>query len=376
MKFTKFFSLMLAATMFAVGCESTSTPTPEPGPGGSTTTGAITLEASATAIELGEAITFTVMQEGQDVTAAASIYETATFTVVENPYTPATTGTFSFYATKGKESSEIITVTVMASVPELPADEFPESTKFNHRVLLIDHTGVNCGNCPRVMDGLEALAKTDAHLNYTEACVHGGGYAPSSSDKAYSDAAKIVDQFYHPTGYPNIQFNFRAGQGDIGNVTSFVNNNTRIINSLVKAEGADAGISASVSGDSSTVYVTIGVKAAVEQEYRATAWLLENNIYNPNQSGASKDSHRIHNHALRNIAGNYSRNDISGDSIGVITVGEVKEFTFELPIISTKWKVENMEVLIIISAPDANGRYEVVNTAVCPVNSTLQYEYL
>ena len=371
MKFTKFFSLMLAAAALAVGCE----PTPEQ-PDVPQTSGSITLEASSSAIELGQSVTFTVLQEGQDVTAASTIYETATFTAVENPYTPTTTGTFSFYATKGKESSAIITVSVMASVPEVPADQNPESTAFNHRVLLIDHTGLNCGNCPRVMDGLEALAKTEAHQHYSEACVHGGGYAPSSSDKAYSDAAKIVDQYYRPGGYPNIQFNFRAGEGDIGTVTSFVNNNTRIINKLVKADGADAGISAAATGDSSAVYVSIGVKAAVEQEYRVTAWLLENNIYNPNQAGASKDSHRIHNHALRNIAGNYSRNDISGDSIGVVAVGEVKEVSFELPIISTKWNVSNMEVLIIVSAADATGRFEVVNTAVCPVNGTLEYEYL
>ncbi|MBO5672427.1 MAG: Omp28-related outer membrane protein [Alistipes sp.] len=371
MKITKFFSLMLAAALVAVGCEST----PSDKPDVPSTTGAITLEAPAS-IELGQPINFTVMQEGQDVTAAATIYETAGFTAVENPYTPTTTGTFSFYATKGKESSEIISVTVMASVPTLPEDEFPESTKFNHRVLLIDHTGLNCGNCPRVMDGLEALAKTDAHMHYNEACVHGGGYAPSSSDKAYSDAAKIVDQFYRPSGYPNIQFNFRAGAGDIGYVDNFVKNNTAIINSLVKAEGADAGIAVAANGDQTAVYVSIAVKAAVEQEYRLTAWLLENDIYNPGQSGATKDSHKLHQHALRNIAGAYSRNDISGDSIGVIAAGQVKEHSFELPIISNKWVVSNMEVLVIVSAPNKNGQFEVVNTAVCPINSTIGYEYL
>lgn len=369
MKITKFFSLMLAAALVAVGCETGSKPDVP------STTGAITLEAPAS-IELGQAITFTVMQEGQDVTAAATIYETAGFTAVENPYTPTTTGTFSFYATKGKESSAIITVTVMASVPVLPEDQYPDSTKFNHRVLLIDHTGLNCGNCPRVMDGLEALAKTDAHMHYNEVCVHGGGYAPSGSDKAYSDAAKVVDSYYRPSGYPNIQFNFRAGQGDIGNVSSFVSNNTKIINSLVKPEGADAGIAAAVSGDQTAVYVSIAVKAAVEQEYKLTAWLLENNIYNPGQAGASKDSHKIHNHALRNIAGNYSRNDISGDSIGVIAAGQVKEHSFELPVISNKWAVDNMEVLIIVSAPNKNGQFEVVNTTLCPINSTVGYEYL
>lgn len=371
MKLTKFFAMMLAVAGFAVGCEPT--PNDEKVPDAS---GAITLEVNSSAIELGQEIVFTVMQEGKDVTAAATIYSTKTYTEVENPYTPTTTGTFSFYATKGKESSPVITVTVMASVPELPADAQPDNTKFNHRVLLIDHTGVNCGNCPRVMDGLVALAETDAHNHYNEVCVHGGGYAPSGSDKAYSDDARIVDQFYRPQGYPNVCFNFYGGQGSISGVAQFVSQNTNIINSLVKADGADAGIAVAANGDSSSVFVSLAVKAAVEQEYKVSAWLLENNIYNPRQSGASKDHHKNHNFALRKIGGQFSKSDLSGDSLGVIKAGETKEYSFELPIISNQWVVENMDVLIIVSAKDEKGRFEVVNTASCKVNDVKEFEYL
>lgn len=371
MKLTKFFALMLAAATFAVGCDGGDTPdVPE-------ATGAITLEVANASIELGEDIVFTVMQEGKDVTAAATIYKAYDdYAEVSNPFTPTATGSFSFFATKGKESSKTVTVTVMASVPVLPEDSDPANTKFNHRVLLIDHTGVNCGNCPRVMDGLKALAETEVHNHYNEVCVHGGGYAPSGSDKAYSDAARVVDQFYGPRGYPNICFNFRDGQGNIGGVDQFVQQNSAIINRLVKADGADVGIAAAASGDKTAVYVSFAVKAAVEQEYKVTAWLLENQIYNPGQSGASRDYHKMHDFALRNIAGEYSRGDLSGDSLGVIAVGEVKEHYFELPIISNKWVVENMDVLIIVSAKNEDGRFEVVNTVSCPVNGTVNYEYL
>ncbi len=372
MKITKFFSFMLAASLFAVGCDNTSTPDNPDTP----VSGAITLEVESTAIELGESIVFTVMQEGQDVTANATIYETQNFTEVENPYTPTTTGTFSFYATKGKESSAIVAVTVMASVPELPEDSDPTNTKFNHRVLLVDHTGTYCGNCPRVMDGLKALAETEWHSHYNEVCVHGGGFAPAGADNAYSDAASVVDQFYRPNGYPNIRFNFYAGEGNIGNVSQFVSQNSNILRNLVKADGADAGISIAANGDKTAVYVSVGVKAAVEKEYKVTAWLLENSIHNPGQAGASKDYHKLHDFALRNIAGNYSRNDLSGDSIGVIAAGEVKECSFELPIVSNKWVVENMHVLVIVSAQDSSGRFEVVNTATCSINSVANYEYL
>ena len=375
MKITKFFSLMLAVAMFAVGCEKTPN-SGEPKPNVPEASGAITLTTNASAIELGESITFTILQEGQDVTAAATIYITSTYTPVENPYTPETTGTFSIYATKGKESSEIVVVTVMASVPELTEDIFPESTAFNHRVLFVDHTGTSCGNCPRVMEGLKAMAETDIHESYSEVCVHGGSFAPASSDKAYSDAAKVVDQFYKPNGYPNIRFNFYDGQGNIGSKTEFVRENTKAIQNLLNPDGAEAGISIATSGDSSSVYVAYAVKARVAQEYRVTAWLLENNINNPAQSGTSNPEFKIHHHALRNIAGNYSRNDLSGDSIGELAAGETKEGTFKIDVISNKWVVENMEVLFIVSAQNEQGRFEVVNTAVCPINTAVGFEYL
>ena len=44
--------------------------------------------------------------------------------------------------------------------------------------------------------------------------------------------------------------------------------------------------------------------------------------------------------------------------------------------IGTKWKYENMGVLVIVSAKDANGGWEVVNTAKCQVGETKMFEYL
>ena len=254
--------------------------------------------------------------------------------------------------------------------PDIPVDDV---LTFNHRILLIDHTGVNCGNCPRVMDGLAALAETEVHNHYNEVCVHGGGFAPSGSDNAYSDAATVVDKFYEVYGYPDIRFNFYDGEGNIGNVTQFVAQNTEYINSLVKRDGADAGIAVSAELYYTDIYVDIDVKAAVEQEYKVTAWLLENNIYNPQQRGASKESHKIHNHALRNIGGTYSADDLSGEYLGKMLRGEEKSYNFNIGVLGSSWETANMEVLVIVSAKNSDGLFEVVNTALCPVNTWVDY---
>lgn len=373
MKISKFFALLCAAATFAfVGCEPVDG-TEEPTPDLPTTTGSITLSADKTTIALGETVKFTVMQEGVDVTAAATIYDPSMNKLVNGEFVAEATGTYSFFATKGGESSNYVYVTVMASVPTLPEDTDVANTKFNHRILAIDHTGINCPNCPLMTDNLRAFHKTEWANNYNEVTCHAGGYA--GGDPANSPAANVVNQFYSPSGYPTLNLNFYSGYVPNYYTDTFVVKMGEEFEKLIKKDGADAGIAVAVTGDSEMVYATVSVKAAVEQEYKVTAWLLESKIYG-NQSGASEDYHKIYNYALRNVGGSYSRADISGDSVGVIKVGEYAETGFELPITSSKWKVENMDVLIIVSAKDKTKRWEVVNTALCPVNSTVGYEYL
>ena len=338
-----------------------------------TTTGPITLSADKTIVGLGDTVQLTVMQEGVDVTAATTIYDSSMNKLANGEFVAEATGTYSFIAFKGRESSNYVYVMVMASVPVLPEDTDAANTKFNHRILVIDHTGIKSPYCPQMTDNLRAFHNTEWVNNYNEVTCHAGAYA--GGDPANSPAANVVDQFYGPSGYPTLNLNFYSGDVPNYYTDTFVVKMGEEFKKLIKKDGADAGIAVAVTGDSEMVYATVSVKAAVEQEYKVTAWLLESKIYG-NQSGASEDYHNIYNHALRNIGGTYSKNDISGDSVGVIKVGECAETGFELPITSSKWKVENMDVLIIVSAKDKTMRWEVVNTALCPVNSTVNFEYM
>ena len=363
MKFTKFFALLCAATVGFVACEEKPAPTPEP-------QGSITLKADKTIIALGESVTFTVTDsEGQDVTAAASIYD-QNLDKVSNPYTPAASGSYTFNATIGAESSNNVTITVMAEMPEIPTDPEPENLAFNHRGLFIDHTGVNCGYCPSVVDVFRSLAKTDAHKHYNEVTVHAGSFA--SGDPANSDAANKVNKFHGPTGYPDVRLNFYCGKVD-RSVAAFTN----ALMSYIKEDGADAGISLAVAGDNTTIYCAAQVKAAVTQEYKVVAWLLESGIYSPNQAGATKDYHKIYDFALRNISGEYSQANISGESIGILEAGQTYDCALAIPITSTKWNWEKMGVLVIVSAKDAQGRWEIANTAYCSLeDKSKTYEYV
>ena len=369
MKLTKFFAFALAALSFAA-CEPVNNggdkPGPEPTP---TPTGDITLTADKTAVELGGTVTFTVTDaEGQDVTSQANIYD-EDFNDVGSEVTFNESGSYSFFATVGSANSNYVSVVVMASVPEVPADPQPNNFTFNHRGLVIDQTGVNCGYCPNATDQLKTLENTEWHQYYNEVTCHAGGYA--NGDPGNSAAANALNQFQSSmiSGYPCILVNFYGKPNSYG-----YNDVIKLLQNYVKKDGVDVGVSLAVTGDETCVYAAAQVKSGVAQEYKITAWLLESNIYSPNQAGATKDYHKIYNNALRNMSHEYSKTNVQGDAY-TFTANEVKDLAFELPIISTKWKYENMSVLVVVSAKDANGRWEVANSAVCKINESKEFEY-
>ena len=365
MKLTKFFAFAFAALAF-VGCDEKTPDQKEPLP---TPTGDIKLAADKTAVEIGETVTFTVTDaENQDVTSQALIYD-ENFNEVGSQVTFNESGSYSFFATVGSANSNYVSVVVMADVPVVPADPQPENFIFNHRGLVIDQTGVNCGYCPGATDQLKTLENTEWHQYYNEVTCHAGSYA--GGDPGNSAAANALNQFQSSmiSGYPCILVNFYGKPSSYG-----YNDIIKVLQNYVKKDGVDVGISLAVTGDESCVYAAAQVKSGVAQEYKATAWLLESNIYSPNQSGATKDYHKIYNNALRNMSHEYSKTNVQGDSY-TFEANEVKDVAFELEMISNKWKLENMSVLVIVSAKDANGRWEVANSAVCKINKAKEFEY-
>lgn len=365
MKLTKFFAFAFAALAF-VGCDEKTPDQKEPLP---TPTGDIKLTADKTAVEIGETVTFTVTDaENQDVTSQALIYD-EDFNEVGSQVTFNESGSYSFFATVGSANSNYVSVVVMADVPVVPEDPQPENFIFNHRAVVIDQTGVNCGYCPQATEQLKTLENTEWHQYYNEVTCHAGTY--SSGDPGNSAAANALNQFQSSmiSGYPCILVNFYGKPADYG-YTSIIS----VLKNYVQKDGVDVGISLAVTGDESCVYAAAQVKSGVAQEYKVTAWLLESNIYSPNQSGATKDYHKIYNNALRNMSHEYSKTNVQGDSY-TFEANEVKDLAFELEMISNKWKLENMSVLVIVSAKDANGRWEVANSAVCKLNEAKEFEY-
>ena len=79
-----------------------------------------------------------------------------------------------------------------------------------------------------------------------------------------------------------------------------------------------------------------------------------------------------HNNAIRQAA---STNPISGFDLGTIKVGEKASFAMSLEILGSKWNRDNFKVMVIASAKNDKGKFEVVNVAICPVGGSVAYDY-
>lgn len=363
MKFVKFFTLIVAAAAMLVGCEEPNNNNNN----GPSASGDATLTADSYSVEVNTPITFTVVDgSGNDLTAESVIFDkTHDFIEVTNPYTPTIDGEYEFYAVVGTSSAitKSIKVTVLPSLPALPADAQPESTSFNHRILLVDHTGNQCGFCPKMMLALKEVEDAAAyHGKYYEAMSH--TYNPS--DPAYSATAAAISSYYGINSWPTLTYNFAYS-------TSSSYNSAHIKQQIDAQwkEVADAGIAVATSMAAEAVVVNAEVKAAVTNEYRITAWLLEDGI-EAKQTNATEDWMNIHNNAIRQAV---ITNPISGYDLGTIEAGKSAQYPLSLKISSKSWKRENLKVMVIASAKNSAGKFEVVNVTLCPIDDSVSYDY-
>ncbi len=334
----------------------------------------IVLSANKTQVDVGETITFTVTDKsGKDVTASSIIYNNADYSQIKGArFRTTAEGTLKFFATREGKTSNILIVKVGegADVPE------PTEGAFLHKVLLVDHTGVDCGYCPGAIDNLRSLANNALWSPYyNEVSCHAGKYA--NGDPAASTAATMYNEFQGENGiikgYPTIAINFYNKSGDYSYLSI-----VEALDKVVKKSGADVGISLTVNQGDGKVYCSAQIKAAVSNEYKVNAWLLENNIYSPNQAnynGENKSYHCYYNHALRSTSESVSRADFSGKSLGMIYTGETRSYECEIPV-ESNWDMNNLEVLIVVTTRNGSNNWDVANTAVCGINQTTPFAYV
>lgn len=249
---------------------------------------------------------------------------------------------------------------------ELPADPQPQSTDFSHRIMLLQHTGTACPNCPRLMTSLREIAADPA---YAAKYQHVASHSYNTDDPAWSEAAKKISDAFCKA-YPELTFNLSGETtGDDTSVATI----KRYIDQLYK-ESADAGIAAAAQVNGNTLSVKVQVKAATENSYRVAAWILEDDIKAQQSSnGALEEWMHTHENALRAFSGSSLNLGIYGEKLGTLKAGETaeKDLTIEL---QKDWKVENCKVFILVNS-SKDGKFDVANCTICPIGGNVAYQY-
>ncbi|MBO5709137.1 MAG: Omp28-related outer membrane protein [Bacteroidales bacterium] len=367
----KLFYLTIAALMMGA-CQGTADPEQENQKDNtSDLEGAITLYAEKGVIKAdgvySSKLTVILLDrrgEEHDVTDDVEIYcEGNDAPLSGSDFKTETEGEYVLYAMRGFDISNSVTVRAVNGVPELPADQDAANTAFAHRMLLLQHTGSECPNCPALMDILKRLSENDA---YKDLYYHVASHSYNESDAAYSSAAQTLSKAMNLTGnYPMVTYNLTTENG------FFEENIKETLLSLSK-ESAEAGIAASSVVDGDKVRVNINIKSAVDSKYRVAVWVLEDNIHSP-QSGATASWHNMHSNCLRYMYGDEKTECIYGKNLGLVKAGESKDIIAAFNL-DQEWVKENCKLMII--AVSANDDYHLANCTNCPIEGTVSYDYL
>lgn len=306
----------------------------------------------------------------KDITAESDIY-------VNNGRQPLSSSSFSteeageyrFYAVHDVNITEEVSVFAYDALPHAPADPQPENTTFSHRLMLVQHTGTACVNCPRMMESLRVLAADDAYNTlYSHVACHSFRMAGVEEDPCASEAAANFSRLYNPEdSYPILTFNFtKTATG------TAINEIRNQIDELSK-ESVNAGICAEAIESNGDILVDINVKVAQSGDYRVGVWVLEDDIHGI-QSGASEAWHNTHENALRAMITNAgSKTIMVGETAEELKTAKNMSKTFRITP-ESDWKAENCKFMIFVTAPSGDS-YDLVNSVVCKVGESIQFDY-
>ena len=332
------------------------------------------ITVSSSAVRVGEAVTFAVEFAGEDVTAESTIFDYYSNAEVSNPVTFSEVGERAVYAMYNGIKSNVASISVFsASAPSFPQDSNPHDFDFKYRMLLIDHTGTDCGYCPYMMQSLKSFEANSEYNDYFNIAM---SHSCNIGDAAYSLRAATISNYYKKTlcvmtGYPTLTFNYQHGIAagyQIGSITT-------IFNSL-KKETANAAVAVATKLDGDKVVVSASLKSKEADRYKFNILLLEDNIYSK-QYNASESWMNYHNNAIRESYADIQYTDITGTEWGYVTAGSTTHKVIEIPISDSRWVKQNCKVLVIIAAKNDkyDNMYEVVNTTMCSLDESKPFEY-
>lgn len=353
----------------------------------------ITVDKNYVQIGTDDVIELKAFYNDKDVTSETVFY-IGIKALASSTFAPEETGVYEIWGNYGAENSDKVKVTAISvPVPSTPDDLNPSSTSFVPRVLFSQFTGVECGNCPRMIRMLHGNDGNGGLLHDEEVgdqIVWVAQHSYTTEDMAYLNSAYATK--LGCTSYPcaNIDYVYTA---DLSyGYTADEVKETFVKPYLAAKDGIAAGISVNSSLAGRQIIAKVTVKSAKDSEYRVGAFLLEDGIRD-SQSGIDKNTEdwmSTHNACIRYVDAG-GTNVFTGHSLGKIEAGDVMSYVFIWDLKSIwkeqngalywsdgleyGFKEENLRMAVFVTAPNASGNYVINNVIECPVNGSLQFEY-
>ncbi len=337
----------------------------------------------------GDYATLTVTLDGKAVTEDVTFFD-GKKNVIDVPgfkFSTTTPGEHKIIASYGTYISEEISIKAVAvAIPAAPVDPNPDKTDFKPRVLIVEHTGTECGFCPP-MKTLVHKALEDKE--FADKVVLTTCHTFNSNDPAYFNENDFKE-FNGVSGHPYLFFDSYMSFNDYTETPTYFKGQ---IQSLYDAKkDVASGIAVNSVASDNQVVVKVEVKAAETATYRVGAYLLEDGIEGA-QTSATADWMNIHDGCISNVDAKYYAGAsvrYFGHSLGQIQKGKTGDYVFvwDLAEIQKARKIgcsrkdfvkENMRLAVFVTTvgEDEKGNefYYVNNVVECPLNGQKPYEY-
>lgn len=345
----------------------------------------MTVRATTSLLSVGESVTFVARYDGEVLSSlnGVTLVDTTTGktlttgTKVVNAadgtpytlltYTPTKAGSYSVAVNGGPlygNSYAVSFKVVDYEIPSRPADSKPASTSFKRRSLIMQFTGLNCGNCPPVRSAMESVfAEEQYKETAVHTAIHCATYSPDRSFVIYHNNNLDLSTALGVTSWPTYWVDWVHQNGNQG-ITTNIKNIKKYLDQQ-QASPAKAGIAARMMWKRNTLVVRVSVKAATDGDFYVGAWLLENGLKGT-QAGSTNPEHMIHNNVVR-IADSHPEGGSNwsyyGHPLGTLSKGDVTDYLFEMEL-KDGWAASNCHLAIFVSYYDSKSKSVEVTNAV------------
>jgi hypothetical protein len=312
----------------------------------------ITVTASTLNITAGAAVSFTILSSisNNNVTPDSKIYVNGIL-ITGNSFTFTDAGNFAVYAVKGTLTSNVITINVTAATAAI---------SYKHHVLVEEYSGTWCGNCPRILYGVDLLhQQTDKAIVVSTHLFNDDPFITTEgNDLAAQQGVSSV-----PTGYINRTISWTGPQYE---------NVSQVISTIQASAPAGISISSAISNNNVTITVKAGYAQPLTGGAKLTVYFAEDkllhtqNNYSANLYGGQASIPGFeYNGVIRKVV-----SSLSGDAIG--SSGNANEKTYSLAIPANVSNISNTRVVAFIT----NSTGTVINVQEVKVGEEKMFEIL